>query len=369
MFDNYKLRNYDFRLLFYVLALNTIGILIISSATNGNMSYVSKQLLGMMLGIGAMVILSVIPYRRVMEKAIPIYGFCLILLAAVLVVGHSAKGASRWLKLPGMNLQPSELAKIGMIIFLAWLLDKYQDNIDDFLFLVMFAVLAGSGLLLVVLEPDLSTTIVFVVMVLSMLFVAGISYKWVIGAIAVVVPLGAAFIFLISKNVVPFLRGYQANRILAWINPGKYADASQQQKNSIMAIGSGLLAGKGLNNNTLTSVKNGNFIAEDQTDFIFAVIGEELGFIGCVVVIGLFALIVFECFHLAGKARDLQGKLVCVGYGMMLGFQSFANISVATGIFPNTGLTLPFISYGLSSLICMYLGIGIVLNIGLSRRQ
>ena len=134
-----------------------------------------------------------------------------------------------------------------------------------------------------------------------------------------------------------------------------------------MAIGSGQLFGKGLNNNTLASVKNGNFLSEEQTDFIFAVIGEELGFIGCIIVIALYAAVVYECFYLAGKAKDLAGRLICTGLGMLIAFQGFSNIAVATGIFPNTGLTLPFISYGVSSLLSFYCGVGMVLNVGLQR--
>ena len=136
-----------------------------------------------------------------------------------------------------------------------------------------------------------------------------------------------------------------------------------------MAIGSGQLRGKGLFNNTLSSVKNGNFLSEEQTDFIFAVIGEEMGFIGCVAVIILYALVVYECIWIASRAKDTAGRLICTGVASLLAFQSFANIAVATGIFPNTGLPLPFISSGLSSLLSMYIGIGIVLNIGLQRKS
>ena len=135
-----------------------------------------------------------------------------------------------------------------------------------------------------------------------------------------------------------------------------------------MAIGSGMLQGKGLNNNTLASVKNGNFLSEEQTDFIFAVIGEELGFIGCIAVIVLIALTVYECLIMAARAKDLMGSLLCVGLASLLAFQSFANIAVATGILPNTGLPLPFISYGVSSLLSVYLGVGVVMNVGLQRK-
>ena len=207
------------------------------------------------------------------------------------------------------------------------------------------------------------------VIFLCMLFTAGLSYRWILGALAVVVPCGALFIYLLQYNMVPFLKDYQVRRIMAFIDPANYAEANLQQNNSIMAIGSGMLQGKGLNNNTLASVKNGNFLSEEQTDFIFAVIGEELGFIGCMIVLLLFLLFVFECLRMASRARDMAGRLFCTGMAALVGFQSFTNIAVATGVFPNTGLPLPFISYGVSSLASLYIGIGILLNVGLQQRK
>ena len=144
-------------------------------------------------------------------------------------------------------------------------------------------------------------------------------------------------------------------------------ESCYQQDNSIIAIGSGGLNGKGLFNTTIASVKNGNFLSEEQTDFIFAVIGEELGFRGCVIVIVLFLLIIYECLLIAARAKDMSGRLLCAGMATLIAFQAFANIAVATGIFPNTGLPLPFISYGSSSLISIFIGMGLVLNVGLQR--
>jgi len=139
--------------------------------------------------------------------------------------------------------------------------------------------------------------------------------------------------------------------------------------NSIMAIGSGQLKGKGYDNNTTTSVKNGNFISEPQTDFIFAIIGEELGFIGCCIVIILLLLIIVQCIIIGLRAQDLAGQIICGGVAALIGIQSFINISVATGIFPNTGISLPFVSYGLSSIVSLFSGIGVVLNVGLQPKK
>ena len=205
---------------------------------------------------------------------------------------------------------------------------------------------------------------------LAMIFVAGLSYKWIGGALVVVVPLGALFIYLLQYEMIPFLRGYQANRILAFVFPTnpKYQDGNMQQDNSLIAIGSGQLTGKGLNNTTIASVKNGNFLSQEQTDFIFAVIGEELGFRGVMIVLGLYLIIIFEIIRLASKAKDLTGRLICVGMAALIAFQSFVNIMVATKMMPNTGQPLPFISAGISSLLSIYIGIGLVLNVGLQRK-
>ena len=162
---------------------------------------------------------------------------------------------------------------------------------------------------------------------------------------------------------------YPATRIMSWLDPTNYADTAAQQRNSIWAIGSGQLFGKGLNNSVVTSMKNTNYIIEPQTDFIFAVAGEELGFIGTISIIILLLLIVIECILIARKAKDTSGKLICCGMGALIGFQAFINLCVATGLMPNTGMTLPFVSYGLTSLVSLYMGMGIVLNVGLQPRK
>ena len=174
---------------------------------------------------------------------------------------------------------------------------------------------------------------------------------------------------LIIQDKIPFIRSYQIGRIMAWLYPDDYPELAYQQQNSIMAIGSGQLLGKGLYNTDVNSVKNGNFISEPQTDFIFAVVGEEMGFLGSVLIIILLLLITIECIIIAKRAKDLSGRLLCCGVAALIGFQSFVNICVVTGLMPNTGLPLPFVSYGLTSLVSSFIGIGLVLNVGLQPRK
>jgi len=369
MLLDYSLKKYNFRLIFYVLLLNLLGIMVIRSATNNDMTYVGKQIMGIIVGFGVVLGLSLLDYHRITSAAIAVYAVCIIGLVAVLLFGRNVNNATRWLVLPGIGqIQPSEFVKVGMIIFFAWYYSKYQEGLNRVQVLAAAGALFAVPFLLIFREPDLSTGLVIMFIFLCMLFAAGISYRWVLSACAVAVPCGALFIYLLQYNMVPFLKEYQARRILAFVNRAKYAEANLQQDNSIMAIGSGMLWGKRLNNDSLVSVKNGNFLSEEQTDFIFAVIGEELGFIGCTCVIILIALITFECLMMAAKAKDQAGMLICTGMAALIAFQSFANIAVATGVFPNTGLPLPFVSYGVSSLLSVYIGIGVTLNVGLQRK-
>ncbi|MCR5640859.1 MAG: rod shape-determining protein RodA [Lachnospiraceae bacterium] len=366
MFHNYRFRNYDMLLVIYVLVLTIIGIFIIGSA---NSDYQNKQILGMVLGLAAMFTVSLFDYEFILKFPWVYYAGTNLLLLSVLVLGDNTKGATRWIDLGFLRFQPSEAAKVLLVLFFAWYLMQYEEELNSPKRLCITAALAAIPLLLIVKEPDLSTTIVTFMVIAAMMFFAGLSYKLVGWALGISIPSIGIFLFLIAKRGISFLNGYQMLRILAWLRPEDYPESSYQQQNSIMAIGSGQLLGKGLYNNSADSVKNGNFISEPQTDFIFAVAGEELGFIGSIVIVALLFLISLECIKVAKKARDLSGQLICVGIAAIIGFQGFVNICVVTGLFPNTGLPLPFVSYGLTSLVTLYGGIGFVLNVSLQAKK
>ena len=222
------------------------------------------------------------------------------------------------------------------------------------------------SLALIYKQPNLSTTICLAMLFCVLMYIGGLSYKFIGTMCAIFIPLAVILFIIVIQPNQPLIHQYQQNRILAWLEPEKYeSEEAYQQLNSIMAIGSGQLTGKGYNSTATTSVKNGNFISEPQTDFIFAIIGEELGFVGCCVVIILLLLIVVDCILIGMKAKDTGGRIICTGVAALIGIQSFINISVATMLFPNTGISLPFISYGLTSVVCFYMGIGFVLNVGL----
>lgn len=369
MFKQYQFRNYRFKLVILVYLLTTIGILVIGSAEKG---YQSQQIIGLVLGSAALLICSLMDYNIFMNLHWLVYGFNLLLLLVVISsLGKEVNGAQRWLEIiPGvLQIQPSELAKILLILFFAKFFSDKSEKINDFKTIVISVLLFAVPAVLILKEPDLSTTITIALIFCSMIFVAGFSYRYIGGIFAVLAPIMPLFLSYVMREDQKLLSDYQRGRIMAWLNPAKYADKAYQQQNSIMAIGSGQLAGKGLNNNAVASVKNADYIVEPQTDFIFAVAGEELGFVGTAAIILLLLLIVIEIIMIGRNAKDLSGNLICCGVAAWIGFQGFINICVATGLMPNTGVPLPFVSYGLTSLASLYIAIGIVLNVGLQPRK
>lgn len=368
MLEKYHLRNYNFKLLLLVLFACIFGTLMINSADS---SYLKKQVLGMVVCIIGMIVLSLIDYKFIRKFQALLYVINLALLSAVLLFGTSANGAQRWLGSEDLiTVQPSEFAKIIMIICAAHYLTEHKDSINSFKTLIGYALLCAVPLALIVAQPDLSTTIDIFVILCVMIFVAGLSYKIIGIAILCFIPLAGSFIWYIKRPNPLFFKEYQVQRILSFLYPEDYVSTTQyQQDNSVMAIGSGQLFGKGLNNSTLATVKDANLISEQQTDFIFSVVGEELGFVGSVLIIVILGLIVVQCIRTARKANDDMGMYIATGVATLIGFQTFINIGVATSLLPNTGIPLPFISYGLSSLVSCCAAIGLVLNVSLQRRK
>lgn len=369
MFRKYRLRDYDFKLIIMILALAGIGVMAIGSAEP---SLQSKQMAGVIAGAVLMLVLSFFNYSVLLKLNWLMYAANLVLLLLVLFssAGEDAGGAQRWLKIGGLQFQPSETAKILLILFFAQFIMKYKEKLNTFKIIAASIVLIAVPWVLIYKQPDLSTSIVLIVVFCVIMFSGGISYKVVFSVMALVIPAVAILIALALQPENSILEGYQRDRILAFIYPEEYAnEEAYQQLNSIMAIGSGQLDGKGYRNNEITSVKNGNFISEAQTDFIFAVIGEEFGFKGCVLVVALLFGISLECISVARKAKDIAGTIIAASMGGLVAFQGFFNMGVATFILPNTGLPLPFVSYGLTSLWSLFIGMGFVLNVRLQAKR
>lgn len=360
MLKKHSIKDYDFRLIIYVVMLNTIGILAVGSA---DPSLKFKQLLGMLLGLFMLVFVSFLDLKLILKFYWLWYAVDLILLVAVQVAGSASNNSQRWFEIAGIRFQPSETAKILLIIFFAQFIMKYREKINTIRFLVVYALLAGVPLYLILSQPDLSTTLVISIILVAIIFVAGLSWKIIAGAVAIMIPSFIVFLSIILKEGQSLINPYQRKRILSFFYPELYVDDAYQQVNSVIAIGSGQLMGKGLNNNVNSSLKNGHYIIEPATDFIFAVIGEELGFAGTLMIIVLELLIVLECLLIARKANEISGRVIATGMATIIAIQTFFNIGVATFILPNTGLTLPFVSYGLTSLVSLYIGLGFVMNV------
>lgn len=368
MLRQYRVRDYDFKLIILVILLTVIGIFAVGSADE---SLQKTQIAGFMFGMFFMVVLSLFDYSVLLKLYWIFYIGNIALLGLVRTsLGVTVNGAQRWIVLFGIQFQPSEIAKILLILFYAQFIMKHKEKINSFTIIALCCLFMLPSLILVYKQPNLSTTIVMMVMFCVIMFVGGISWKLVAGILAVVVPAAVIIFSIVIQPDQTLIRPYQQTRIYAWLYPEKYSTTeAYQQLNSIMAIGSGQLYGKGYKTNVISSVKNGNFISEPETDFIFAVIGEEFGFIGTCAVIVLIILITLECFRVAGRAKDLAGSIIAAGMAGLIGFQGFLNIGVNTGLLPNTGVTLPFVSYGLTSLVSLYIGVGFVLNVGLQCKK
>lgn len=369
MFKRYNYKYYNFILLFLVIALMIIGVFVINSV---NDEYTIKQSVGVGLSIVIMIVLSLIDYHLIAKFCVPLYIFINILLVLVLLAGSNVNNATRWFTIAGIKFQPSELAKIIAILFFATFLSNLMDKekINSLRGILGFILFWSIPIILIYLEPDLSTLICLTLVLLSMFYISGLSYKIIGIALLILIPSFSIFIWYIQRPDQELLYEHQVNRIMSFIYPSEYEDETMQQENSVMAIGSGQLMGKGIGKDSDTSTTSDtNLISEQQTDFIFSAIGEAFGFFGSVIIIGIILLIVLQCIRTGRHARDDLGLLFSSGMACLIGFQSFINIGVATRLLPNTGIPLPFISYGLTSLISLAIGIGIVLNISLQKRK
>ena len=365
MLKQYKLRFYNFRLIIFLLAISLIGVTLVGTAAE---NLKSKQFAGVILGLIIMVILSLMDYSWIMNFQWLMYGFNIIMLIVVRIAGSSANGAARWIGIGSFRFQPTELSKIILIVFFAKFFIDHEENLNTLKTLAASAGLLAVPLILILEQPDLKNTLTVIVIFCMMIYIAGLSYKVIGGALLISVPLLIIFLSIVVQPDQKLLKDYQRSRIMSFLYPEneEYSDNIEQQKNSKTAIASGELVGKRISGDDSTaSVNEGNFVSENQTDFIFAVAGEEYGFIGCTTIVLLLLAISFECIRMSLRAKDLSGKILCCGMGGLIALQSFINICVATGMAPNTGTPLPFVSYGLTSLVSLYIGMGLVLNVGL----
>ncbi len=346
-------------LLFVALALSAYGIFAVYVAgTDGRQAYAFNQALGFAVGLVGAVPLALIDYRVWQRYLKPIYGGVIFILLAVMVIGTVSGGAQRWIDIGPLQVQPSEFAKPLMVVVLAgYMVDRPVNDNKNFL---KALALISVPALLVFLQPDLGTALVFGAMFVVMAYIGGAKLLQ-LGALGAAGALGA---FLAVK--VGLLAEYQVARLTAFMNPSGADETGYQVAQSKMAIGSGGLTGKGLDATTLANL---GFLPEDHTDFIFSNLAERLGFAGAILLIFLFFVLIWRILHIATVSRDRFGVLLAVGVGTIFLFHVFVNIGMTMGIMPVTGIPLPFISYGRSSLVVSIISLGLLQSIAIRSRS
>lgn len=361
----YDFKRYNISLLIVVTTLISIGVFLIMQVEPDDYK---KQIIGLIGGLCIAGVVSLIDYHFICKFYIILYLINLVLLVLVKLIGVEHHNARRWLDLKFFELQPSELTKIILIIFFAKLFIVFEHRINNFLFLLISIILMSIPTYLILTQTDLSTSIVLILVFVMLVFAAGISWKIILPILIVGVPSIWGLFWYVQQDYQVLLNPYQQERILSILNPEAYPATMYQQENSIQAIGSGQLIGKRFAEEA-SNLRGYRHVPIAESDFIFSVAGEELGFIGSIFILLLFAFIIYKCLSTARMAPDKMGTLIAIGIASMFAFQVFVNIGVATAILPNTGIPLPFLSQGLSSLISSMIAIGIILNIRLQPKK
>lgn len=359
------LKKIDFTLLFASAAIVIYSLIIISSATHINNPseerfwFVQRQGIFAIINVIIAVIFLNFDYRGLKSYGKVLYIFNIIMLLAVMFFGHAALGAQRWIQIGPVSLQPSEFSKLIMIICMASVLEDKVGELNSLRDLLPIAVYVGVPFLLVLKQPDLGTSLVFMAIFFGMIIICGIPWRILFGLLVA----GIACMPIIWQ----FLKDYQKMRIMVFLDPNVDPLGSGYHIiQSKIAIGSGMLFGKGLFEGTQSQL---NFLPENHTDFIFAVVGEELGFVGAVVLLLLYLIVLWRGLQIAKNAYDLFGRLLAVGITSMLAFHVLVNVGMTTGIMPVTGIPLPLMSYGISSLTTNILSIAILMNIHLRKQK
>ena len=359
------LRHVDMSLIFAVLFVSGLGVLMVYSATRNRFGEISpdyfmeRQLLYVLLGVGVMAAVASIDYRMYRDMAPLLYLATLGMLLLVLSpLGSARKGAQAWFQLGSFQFQPSEWSKVLLIVCLAAYAASHRGDLDGRRLLALLG-LAALPMGLIMMQPDLGTDLVFGAILLATLLVAGARPRHMLafGLLAVV-----AIVLVFQLGL---LKDYQRDRLTAFLDPKEDTQRSAYNLNqSKLAISHGGLTGQGLFKGTQTNL---SYVPEQHTDFIFTVVGEELGLVGSGTLLALFAFIVWRIWRAGALAKDLSGTLICIGVLAMFTFQIFENVGMTMGIMPITGIPLPFMSYGGSATLAAFAGIGLVLNVHMRR--
>jgi len=373
--DRKLLKNLDLFLVLAVAAVLAYSAVVLASAgssiTNDPYFYLKKQLTWIGLGVVAAAAVATIDYVRTAQWTTHLYILNLLALLSVLVLGKESHGAQSWIDLGPFLFQPSEFAKVIMIVCLADFLSKRQDKLTTFWDMVPAFVYVGVPMLLILAQPDLGTMLIFVGIIFGMLFVAGGSAKVLLSLILGGLSTVAAWIWAhLNYGLWLPLEDYQLMRLIVFLDP--YNDgmggrgAGYHVIQSQVAIGSGGVWGKGLFEGSQVQL---NFLPEHHTDFIFSVVGEELGLVGALLLLGCYFLLLYRIMIIASEAKDSFGALIAGGVASMLAFQLLINVGMTIGVMPITGIPLPLFSYGGSSMLANMLAMGLVISINLRRQK
>jgi len=348
---------YDYQLLFCVIAATVLGLFAIASATKSleTYRYIIVQSAAALIG-GVLIFFGIkLNIDSILKFSPYIIGFNALVLILVLFIGTGEEvGTKGWIRFGPIGIQPSEIIKVTYILTFAWHINLVKEKINEIKTLGLVLLHAFGIVFLILLQPDYGTAMVFLTITIVMLFISGIHRKYIIGAICSMAAIFPALWFFVFKE-------FQKKRFFAFLNPeADPLGSGYHVTQSKLAVGSGRVWGQGLFSGIQT--QHGH-LPEKQTDFVFAVIGEELGFVGCVVIFALLITIIIKCFQTARKCNDLQSELICCGAGAMFLFHTFENIGMCIGLTPVTGIPLPFVSYGGSSMLTCMLAVMLVLNI------
>ena len=364
MFRKEIWRHFDFFLFGAVTFLCIFGIIMIRSAIAGNanleaQNLVQKQAIFVAAGMAIVVILAIIDYRFWASVSKPLFVFTIVFLAAILIAGKASFGAQRWLTVAGVDIQPAEVAKIVIILVLADYFAKKANAQKNVKWMLGSFLLLAATVVWIVLQPNLSTSIVMIVIWFSMLWISGLPPKYIL-----ILGVSAIVIFIVA---FPFLEPYQQERILSFVSSDPNATHGNEYNvnQALISIGSGGLLGQGYGNGTQVQLR---FLQVRQTDYIFSAIANEFGFVGTVVVIALLVFVILRCLRIARHAGDVYGAMISYGFAILIFFQTIVNIGVNLHVIPVTGLTLPFISYGGSSLVSLLIGIGFIESVAVHQK-
>lgn len=363
MFDARLWRRYDWSLFAVVMALIAFGIAMIFSATRGDPQIDRvwiDQATTAVVGLFVLVIASVFDYTLLRNFAPFLYIGIVVALAAVLIIGTERNGARRWFDLGGFDLQPGEVAKLVLTIVLAKLVADRQGRRPYLETILISLLLVAPCVALILLQPNLSTALTIVFLWLVIVFVGGVERRHV----AIMAIAGIAIVLIVTQ--LPSFQQYQLRRIELLLGLVEEQGANYQSEQALIALGNGGLLGQGYGLGQQTQLR---FFPVRHTDFIFSVIGEELGFIGSMIFIALLAFVILRALRAAIIARDTFGRLLCAGIAATLFLQTYINLGMQVGIMPVTGVVLPFVSYGRSSLISVMIAIGIVESVAMRYKK